>query len=36
MLELQSVSKRFPAGNYGVRDVSLSLSSGPTAQARRR
>ena len=28
MLEVQSVSKRFRAGNFGVRDVSLSLSHG--------
>jgi len=28
MLQVESVSKRFRAGNYGVRDVSLSLSHG--------
>ena len=28
MLDLHSVTKRFRAGNYGVRDVSLSLSHG--------
>src|SRR5437660_10445463 len=28
MLVLEKVSKRFPAGNYGVRDVSLTLTSG--------
>ena len=28
MLEIQAVTKRFRAGNYGVRDVSLSLSHG--------
>ena len=28
MLVLENVSKRFPAGNYGVRDVSLVLTGG--------
>src|SRR3954471_17275648 len=28
MLKIEAVSKRFRAGNYGVRDVSLELSSG--------
>jgi len=28
MLVLENVSKRFPAGNYGVRDVSLTLNGG--------
>jgi len=28
MLVLENVCKRFPAGNYGVRDVSLTLTSG--------
>ena len=28
MLQLENVSKRFPAGNYGVRDVSLTLTGG--------
>src|SRR5436190_4539836 len=28
MLVLENVSKRFPAGNYGVRDVSLTLAGG--------
>src|SRR5436305_5294832 len=28
MLVLENVSKRFPAGNYGVRDLSLTLSGG--------
>src|SRR5881227_2559236 len=28
MLTLESVSKRYPAGNYGVRDVSLELTGG--------
>jgi ABC-type multidrug transport system ATPase subunit len=28
MLVLENVSKRFPAGNYGVRDVSLTLTGG--------
>lgn len=28
MLSLESVSKRFPAGNYGVRDLSLSTHGG--------
>jgi ABC-type multidrug transport system ATPase subunit len=28
MLKLESVSKRYPAGNYGVRDVSFELTSG--------
>ncbi|MHB0969751.1 MAG: ABC transporter ATP-binding protein [Thermoanaerobaculia bacterium] len=28
MLTVESVSKRFPRGNYGVRDLSLSLDSG--------
>jgi ABC-2 type transport system ATP-binding protein len=28
MLKIESVSKRFRAGNYGVRDVSLELKSG--------
>jgi ABC-2 type transport system ATP-binding protein len=28
MLKLESVGKRFRAGNYGVRDVTLSLSGG--------
>ena len=28
MLVLENVSKRFPAGNYGVRDVSLALTGG--------
>jgi ABC-2 type transport system ATP-binding protein len=28
MLNLESVAKRFRAGNYGVRDVTLSLSGG--------
>jgi ABC-type multidrug transport system ATPase subunit len=28
MLTLENVSKRFPAGNYGVRDLSLTLSGG--------
>jgi ABC-type multidrug transport system ATPase subunit len=28
MLKLESVAKRFRAGNYGVRDVTLSLSGG--------
>jgi ABC-2 type transport system ATP-binding protein len=28
MLVLEGVSKRFPAGNYGVRDVSLTLTGG--------
>src|SRR5437016_13374129 len=28
MLVLEKVSKRFPAGNYGVRDVSLTLTAG--------
>ena len=28
MLVLENVSKRFPAGNYGVRDISLTLTGG--------
>jgi ABC-type multidrug transport system ATPase subunit len=28
MLTLENVSKRFPAGNYGVRELSLTLSGG--------
>src|SRR5437870_13620071 len=28
MLVLENVSKRFPAGNYGARDVSLALTGG--------
>src|SRR3954471_17837874 len=28
MLTLESVSKKFKGGNYGVRDVSLSLDGG--------
>ena len=28
MLVLEDVSKRFPAGNYGVRDLSLTLTGG--------
>src|SRR5881227_659272 len=28
MLVLENVSKRFPAGNYGVRDLSLTLTGG--------
>ena len=28
MLKIESVSKRFRGGNYGVRDVSLDLKSG--------
>jgi ABC-2 type transport system ATP-binding protein len=28
MLRLESVSKRFRAGNYGVRDLSLALGGG--------
>src|SRR6188508_1599793 len=28
MLKVEAVSKRFRGGNYGVRDVSLELSSG--------
>src|SRR3954465_10519682 len=28
MLKIEAVSKRFRAGNYGVRDVSLELKSG--------
>lgn len=28
MLTIESVSKRFRAGNFGVRDLSLSISGG--------
>ena len=31
MLKLESVTKRYPAGNYGVRDVSFELTSGVAA-----